>query len=72
MILRARFEVPGGVMHNGKQLRVGDLAIDHALIETGGQIAAYINMTLYAQWLPGGRAQTPHKCSGRPWSRAQA
>jgi hypothetical protein len=66
MILRARFQVPNNVMHNGKQLRIGDLAVDHNQVVTGGQVAHHVNMTLYALACPGAPAQTPKRCRLAP------
>jgi hypothetical protein len=70
MILRARFEVPQGVLHKGKQLRVGDLTVDHNLIITGGQVAHRITMTLYALACAGAPKQTPRNCHLAPCPNA--
>ena len=70
MILRARFKVPSGVMRNGKQLRIGDLAVDHNTIVTGGQVAHHVNMTLYALACPGAPAQSPKRCRLSPCPNA--
>jgi hypothetical protein len=66
MILRARFRVPDGVTHNGQQVRVGDLLVNSEKIDTGGQVADVITMTLYALAIPGAPQQTGVGCNGRP------
>jgi hypothetical protein len=53
MIVRARFRVPDGVMHDGKQLRVGDLWMHGEQVTTGGQIADAITMTVVSVILGG-------------------
>ena len=64
MVLRARFAVPAGFMRNGKQIRVGDLSIDETTITTGGQIAHYVAMTLYALAISGAPHQDALSCNG--------
>jgi hypothetical protein len=66
MIVRARFRVPDGITFGGKQLRVGDLLVNSEKIQFGGQVADVVNMTLFAQTLPGAPAQARQRCQGRP------
>jgi hypothetical protein len=66
MIVRARFRVPDGVTHGGKQLRVGDLWMHGEQVTTGGQIADAITMTLYALAIQGAPQQQRVPCGGRP------
>jgi hypothetical protein len=66
MIVRARFRVPKGIQHKGKQLRVGDLFLRGEQITTGGQIADVVTMTLYALAIRGAPKQERVPCFGRP------
>ena len=66
MIVRARFQVPAGTKYQGRQLRVGDLAYKGEPIKYGGQIADFVQMTLYALTLSGAPPQTPTACQYSP------
>jgi hypothetical protein len=66
MIVRAHFHVPTGITFKGKQLRVGDLKINGEKIDTGGQVADAVTMTLFAEALPGAPVQQRVICRGRP------
>jgi hypothetical protein len=66
MIVRAKFEVPAGQMYKGRQLRVGDLAYMNDPIKYGGQIADFVQMTLYALTLSGALHQKPTPCVYSP------
>jgi hypothetical protein len=66
MIVRASFRVPDDIMFNNKQLRVGDLLIQGERVETGGQVADIVTMTLYALAIPGAPPQARVACRRRP------
>ncbi|WP_250532339.1 hypothetical protein [Caballeronia sp. ATUFL_F1_KS39] len=66
MIVRARFAIPPGTMHQGKQLRVGDLTYKGEQIKYGGQIADFVQMTLYAIAVSGAPAQNAIPCKFSP------
>lgn len=66
MIVRARFKVPDGIMHDGKQLRVGDLFMQGEQVITGGQVADAVTMIIYAIAVAGAPPQQAQACKYSP------